>query len=185
MFQLQPLNEGDIVFIGDSITEMGMNWGVRFGGTQFRNRGIKADMTYGVLARLSEMQKASPKAIFILIGINDIFNLYYQQEIQQLSSVAENIQKITVALRTSLPNTQIFVQSLLPDHRDFITVLAKEVNQQIQQIPNKQFEYVDLHSFFVTPEGVMRPELTTDGTHLNAKGYALWHKLLLPYIEAL
>lgn len=185
MFQLQPLKEGDIVFIGDSITEMGMNWGVRFNDTRVKNRGIKADMTYGVLARLNEMQVSSPKAIFILIGINDIFNLYYQQEIQQLSSIAKNIQKITNELRTSLPDTQIFVQSLLPDHRDFISVLAREVNQQIEQIPNKQFQYIELHSSFVTPDGVLRPELTTDGTHLNAEGYALWHKILQPYIEAL
>ncbi|GGP56829.1 GDSL-type esterase/lipase family protein [Shewanella saliphila] len=95
MFNLQPLEAGDIVFIGDSITEQGMSWGRRFGDLAVRNRGIKGDMTYGVLARLEEMKANPPKSVFIMIGINDIFNLYYQQKIKSLSSVSLNIEKIT------------------------------------------------------------------------------------------
>ncbi|MGA4607138.1 GDSL-type esterase/lipase family protein [Pseudoalteromonas maricaloris] len=184
-FHLQPLKKGDIVFIGDSLTEMGMNWGLRFNNLKARNRGIKADMTYGVLARLDEMKANPPQAIFIMIGINDIFNLYYQQELKNLSSVSENIQRITEILHAALPQTRIFVQSLLPDHRDFITVLAASVNQQLQNIRDKKFTYIDLYTSFLSESGVMNPVLTTDGTHLNEKGYEIWKNRLVPVIGEL
>jgi len=182
-FKLQPLNKGDIVFVGDSITEQGLNWAVRFGDLRIRNRGISGDMTYGVMARLDEMKATSPKAIFLKIGVNDIFNLYFVKEIQSLSSVSQNIEKITAELHQHLPDTQLFVQSILPDHRDFISVMARSVNQQIQGIKYKKFTYIDLHTAFVTPQGVLKPELTTDGTHLNEMGYQLWKQQLEPIME--
>lgn len=185
MFELQPLRKGDIVFIGDSITEQGMNWGLRFNDLRMRNRGIKGDMTYGVLARLEELTTNQPKAIFIMIGINDVFNFYYQGEIESLSTVASNLTQITEQLHNALPHTEIFVQSLLPDNRDFISRLARSVNEEITGINNKKFTYIDLHSVFSNRKGVLNPALTTDGTHLNAKGYALWKQQLQPYLDKL
>ena len=82
MFAFQPLNQGDIVFVGDSITELGMSWAHRFDDLRVRNRGIKGDMTYGVLERLNEMINTPPKAIFIMIGVNDIFNYHYMREVK-------------------------------------------------------------------------------------------------------
>lgn len=184
-FAQQPLQKGSIVFIGDSITEQGMNWAVRFDDLRVRNRGISGDMTYGVLARLDEMKAAAPKAIFLLIGVNDIFNLYYQQEVQSLVSISRNIEKITTQLHQSLPDTQIFVQSILPDHRDFITVMASSVNQQIKNIKNKKFTYIDMHDLFKSPQGTLNPKFTTDGTHLNRLGYERWKQHLKPIMEKL
>lgn len=184
-FGLQPINKGDIVFIGDSITEQGMNWGLRFNDFRIRNRGISGDMTYGVLARLDELKENEPKAIFIMIGINDIFNLYYEKQVPSLASVSQNIGKITRELASALPNTKIYVQSLLPDYRDFITAMAGRVNQQIQQIENKPFTYIDLHTVFKGKDGTINPELSTDGTHLNQAGYELWRKQLNSVIKTL
>ncbi len=184
-FSKNPILTGDIVFIGDSITEQGDNWGAKFADLMIKNRGISGDMTYGVLARLNEVKANPPKAIFIMIGVNDIFNLVYHHEVKQLASISRNIDKITRELAGALPETQIFVQSILPDHRDFITILASAVNQQIKAINNKAFTYIDLHSVFVTPQGVLKAELTTDGTHLNASGYQLWQQQLQPIMDTL
>ena len=43
------------------------------------NRGISGDFTNGVLARLEEITHYKPKAIFLLIGVNDLFedNTFY------------------------------------------------------------------------------------------------------------
>ncbi|MDC9522267.1 GDSL-type esterase/lipase family protein [Pseudoalteromonas sp. Angola-31] len=184
-FKLQPLRKGDIVFIGDSITEQGLNWSIRFKDLRVRNRGISGDMTYGVLARLNELKAAPPKAIFLKIGVNDIFNYHYIKQVKDLASVSENIEKIVTQLNDSLPNTQIYVQSILPDHRNFITQMAQTVNQQIKAIEHANFTYIDLHPVFLGPQGTLKKSLTTDGTHLNQAGYALWAEQLTPIMKTL
>lgn len=184
-FKLQPLRKGDIVFIGDSITEQGLNWSILFNDLRVRNRGISGDMTYGVLARLNELKAAPPKAIFLKIGVNDIFNYHYIKQIKDLASVSENIEKIVTQLNDSLPNTQIYVQSILPDHRNFITQMAQTVNQQIKAIEHANFTYIDLHPVFLGPQGTLKKSLTTDGTHLNKAGYDLWAKQLASIMKTL
>ncbi|TMP20134.1 GDSL-type esterase/lipase family protein [Pseudoalteromonas sp. S2893] len=184
-FKLQPLRKGDIVFVGDSITEQGLNWSIRFNDLRVRNRGISGDMTYGVLARLNELKAAPPKAIFLKIGVNDIFNYHYIKQVKDLASVSNNIEKIVTQLNNSLPNTQIYVQSILPDHRNFITQMAQTVNQQIKAIEHANFTYIDLHPVFLGPQGTLKKSLTTDGTHLNQAGYALWAKQLASIMKTL
>ena len=184
-FKLQPLRKGDIVFVGDSITEQGLNWAIRFNDLRVRNRGISGDMTYGVLARLNELKAAPPKAIFLKIGVNDIFNFHYIKQVKNLSSISENIEKIVTQLNKSLPNTRIYVQSILPDHRDFITQMAQTVNHQIKAIEHANFTYIDLHTAFLSPQGTLKKSLTTDGTHLNKAGYDLWAKQLAPIMKTL
>ena len=81
-FYLKRCNEFDeaqigfekIVFLGDSITEGGGDWNNYFGTKNIVNRGISGDTTLGVLARLSEICFYKPISLFLLIGINDIFN---------------------------------------------------------------------------------------------------------------
>ena len=184
-FKLQPLRKGDIVFIGDSITEQGLNWAIRFNDLRVRNRGISGDMTYGVLARLNELKAAPPRAIFLKIGVNDIFNYHYIKQVKDLASVSNNIEKIVTQLNKSLPNTRIYVQSILPDHRDFITQMAQTVNHQIKAIEHANFTYIDLHTAFLSPQGTLKKSLTTDGTHLNKAGYDLWAKQLAPIMKTL
>ena len=72
----------------------------------------------------------------------------------------------------------------MPDHRDFITVMAKEVNRQISSITNPNFTFLNFHDQFEV-DGVMNPELTTDGTHLNRKGYQTWKNELLPHLDGI
>lgn len=184
-FKLQPLRKGDIVFVGDSITEQGLNWAIRFNDLRVRNRGISGDMTYGVLARLNELKAAPPKAIFLKIGVNDIFNFHYIKQVKNLSSISENIEKVVTQLNEALPNTQIYVQSILPDYRDFITQMAQTVNKQIKAIKHARFTYIDLHPAFLGAQGTLNEALTTDGTHLNEAGYALWVKQLAPIMKTL
>ena len=44
------------------------------------------------------------------------------------------------------------------------------------------FDYLDLYSSFAV-DGPMDPELTTDGLHLNKKGYDIWAERTRPIIE--
>lgn len=93
-FQHEPLTIGDIVFLGNSITEGGGDWGAKLGIPQVKNRGIAGDVTDGVLKRLDEITFFKPRAVFLLIGINDLFNWHNQKGIPSAAYVGNNIIKI-------------------------------------------------------------------------------------------
>jgi hypothetical protein len=73
-FKKDPLKIGDIVFLGNSLTEQGGDWSRRFNTPTVKNRGIAGDFTYGVLQRINEIWYYKPTSVFIMIGINDMFN---------------------------------------------------------------------------------------------------------------
>ena len=71
-FKNNMLQKRDIVFLGNSLTEKGGSWNVRFNSSVVKNRGIAGDVTEGVLYRLGEIGYFKPTSVFILIGINDL-----------------------------------------------------------------------------------------------------------------
>jgi lysophospholipase L1-like esterase len=172
------LNFSEIVFIGNSITEGGKNWSEKFNIPNIRNRGISGDVTDGVLERLDEIIFFKPKAVFILIGINDLFNLYYKKQIPSPEYVGNNIIKIARTIKQNSPSTLIYVQTLLPTNKYFMKSNIDLVNKIItQDFPNKIFEIIDLNTFFSDGKGFLKKELTSDGTHLTENGYLLWVKI--------
>lgn len=178
-FQREPLTFGDIVFLGNSITEGGDDWGAKLGIPQVRNRGIAGDVTDGVLKRLDEITFFKPKAVFVLIGINDLFNGYYQKGIPSAAYVGNNIIHILETIHRQSPRTKIYAQTILPTAQVFMQEPITTVNAMILAREKKNvFEVIDLHAAFVDERGLMKKELTTDGTHLNEKGYAVWVDLI-------
>jgi|TARA_B110000483_G_scaffold4831_1_gene5591 lysophospholipase L1-like esterase len=178
VFKNDPLNFNEIVFIGNSITEGGKNWSEKFNIPNIRNRGIGGDVTDGVLERLDEIIFFKPKAVFILIGINDLFNIYYKKQVPSPEYVGNNILKIARTIKQNSPSTLIYVQTLLPTSKDFMKSNIEVVNKIIAaDLPNDVFDIIDLNSFFSDDKGFLKKELTSDGTHLTEEGYALWVKI--------
>lgn len=89
------------------------------------------------------------------------------------------------------PETQIYVQSLLPvttyynkfyEHTCHWKEIP-EINQKIKTVTEKeQVQYIDLFSHFVDAEGQMQKQYTNDGLHLLGKGYLLWKEIITPYL---
>lgn len=69
VFKNDPLNFGEIVFIGNSITEGGKNWSEKFSIPNIRNRGIGGDVTDGVLERLGEIIFLNQRPFLFLLGL--------------------------------------------------------------------------------------------------------------------
>ena len=65
-FKKQPLDFGDIVFLGNSITAGGKDWSKRLNEPNIKNRGIGGDVTEGVLARLDELIYFKPQHCFFI-----------------------------------------------------------------------------------------------------------------------
>lgn len=192
-FKKEPLEFGEIVFIGNSITEGGKDWSAKFGINHIRNRGIAGDGTDGVLQRLDEIIYFKPKAVFILIGINDLFNLHHNEDNRALKYdkivpspeyVAKNILKIAKKIHHKSPTTKIYVRTLLPSRREFLKEDILSVNTIIKKNEAKgYYKVIDLYAQFADANGELPKELTKDGLHLNDKGYEKWVDFEKPIVE--
>ena len=194
-FKKEPLELGEVVFIGNSITEGGLDWSRKFGIEHIRNRGIAGDVTDGIMKRLREITYFKPRAVFILIGINDIFSLHHQEDNPDLKYdkivpspeyIGKNILKITKIIHHRSPNTKIFVRTLLPTRRIYLQKDILSVNKMIKKNELKGFyEVIDFYGQFIDSNGELIQELTKDGVHLNDKGYQKWVDFEKPIIKSL
>ena len=193
-FKINPIGEGKIVFLGNSITEAGGDWNVRFGTDNIVNRGISGDITEGVLSRLDEIIYYKPIAIFLLIGINDIFdaNIPGRHKITP-EYVSNNIFSILETFLDKTPDTKIFIQTILPvndkiytEENGFFPNHAVPLSKQILDINSllkeksmsRPFMLIDLHSAFIDDNGLLDEKFTTDGVHLSGSGYDNWVKFI-------
>ncbi|MBD0832183.1 GDSL-type esterase/lipase family protein [Aestuariibaculum sediminum] len=183
-FKDDPLKYGKIVFLGNSITEQGRNWNEKFNTNHIYNRGIGGDVTDGVIKRLDEITYYKPKAVFILIGINDLSSLHYEdtdqrfkyiKNVPSVKYIAKNILKIAKIIHKKSPKTEVYVRSILPTRRDYLNDDVARTNNLIKTYETKgYYKVIDLYTEFVDDKGALKKDLTYDGVHLNQKGYNKW-----------
>ena len=179
-FKANPLQFGDIVFIGNSITEQGGDWGKRFNNPKVKNRGISGDVSLGVLNRVKEISYYKASKVFLKIGINDLFRNDLTPEI-----VAKNIKLIVEEIHKDSPKTIIYVQTILPS-RDNLPPKEKIIatNTILKAMtPSDNLKIIDLFSVFANSNNLMKPELTGDGLHLNEAGYDLWENSIREFVN--
>lgn len=173
-FKANPLEFDDIVFIGNSITEQGENWAEKVDNPKAKNRGIAGDTTEGILARLNEITFYKPEKVFLLIGINDLFH-----NLDAVEKIHENILKIVTEINSKSPNTQIFVQTVLPTTTENLIPKIKDLNAALENSSfEKPFTFLNLHQRFELLDGKMNMDFSTDGVHLNEKGYEIWSEII-------
>ncbi len=175
-----PDTDRKYLFLGDSLTEFG-NWEKLLGKPGFINQGISGDVTRGVLNRLDRVIKANPQKIFLLIGVNDLASRIPDDQI------LENIFRIIENIKKELPETTIYLQSLLPinptvtgfnDNFDYSANIV-QINARLKNNhPNPGYIFLDLYPQFTDTKERLATVYTTDGLHLNEKGYELWAEIL-------
>jgi lysophospholipase L1-like esterase len=173
-FKANPLEMNDIVFIGNSITEQGENWSQKVNKSTAKNRGIAGDTTEGILARLNEITFYKPEKLFLLIGINDLFH-----NPDAVQNIHKNILKIVDEINSKSPDTEIFVQSILPTTTENLISKITELNAVLKNSAfEKPYTFINLHQRFVLLDGKMNMGFSTDGVHLNEKGYEIWSEII-------
>tara|TARA_B100000886_G_scaffold339284_1_gene304287 strand:- start:423 stop:701 length:279 start_codon:yes stop_codon:yes gene_type:complete len=83
------------------------------------------------------------------------------------------------------PETKVYVQTILPIREKKYKNVIKKVNQIIKSRRNTGFKVLDFYSVFVNKNGLITEDYTTDGIHLNEKGYIRWTNFIKPIIISL
>jgi lysophospholipase L1-like esterase len=177
-FRADPLQPNDIVFLGNSITEQGGDWAKKMDNPKAKNRGIAGDTTEGLLARLGEVIYFKPSQVFLLIGINDMF-----QDQMTPTLIHQNIIEIVNKIHLGSPNTEIFVQTILPTSTVSLIDKINNTNTLILNSARKEpFMIISLHDEFKL-NGSMNMNLSVDGIHLNENGYAVWVNSIRAFVD--
>ena len=184
------LSKGQIVFIGDSITDLyPLDDYYADLDLAVYNRGIGGDTTGGVLNRLAvSVTDLAPSTVVLMIGTNDV------NGIETVDAIARRYEKILDSLRTSLPDTEIYCMSVIPQNEDvesYSTVVVKnsiarihELNGRITALcEEKGLTYLDLYTLLADENDRLIRDYSDDGIHLNAAGFEVWTALLKPYLQ--
>ncbi|MEM1311497.1 MAG: GDSL-type esterase/lipase family protein [Cyanobacteria bacterium P01_D01_bin.71] len=178
------------VLMGDSIS-LWFPQELLPGRRTWLNQGISGENSDMMLRRLDALDSAQVEAVFVMVGINDL--IVGTPE----SDVADNIEKSVQYLKQQHPDADIVVQSILPHGGDRATWegrdnLLKLPNDRIQAVNSaiakmaaeEDVYYLDLYPLFADGEGALRPDLTTDGLHLNERGYLVWRTAIALLLDA-
>ena len=187
MHESMPEVQSAIVMLGNSLTEHG-HWNELFPGLPLLNRGIGGDNIRGMTERLSGILRQQPEKIFIMAGINNI--LFRNCPIPELT---EGMEEMIRMIRTQSPETRIFIQSVLPVNDDNAgsNHLISKKNAKIQDFnlrlaaicSQQSIQFINLFESFVDRNGNLKSDLSTDGIHLNPRGYKLWASLIAAFMN--
>jgi lysophospholipase L1-like esterase len=174
-------SEGEIIFLGDSITS-GTEWAELFENCKIKNRGISANTIENIQLRIDEVVSSKPDKIFLMIGINDLISL-------SAKTVAKNLKELVSTIRKLSPGTKLYVQSILPVNNSVARTGRKNkdvvyVNSEISAFckDKTNVEYIDLYDVLADEEGNLKAEYTYDGAHLNGAAYLKWKEVIAPLL---
>ena len=169
-----PIRPGDIVLLGDSLTEGGC-WSEWFPGLPVRNRGISGDTVAGAAVRLEQLVD-HPAQVVLLIGTNDVTAGVRDAQI------LDGVESIVRGIRERSPATAVAVQGLAP-RTPALTARLRRLNVGYRAIAGRHGAiYLDLWPALATGAGTLRPEFTNDGLHLLGPGYRAWADVLRPVL---
>ncbi len=185
LFEVLPIDNDDIVFLGNSITDGG-EFHELLNRSDVKNRGISSDVIDGVRERLDQVTRWHPRKIFLLIGINDISHGH------SLKTLTERYAALVADIRRQSPDTKLYIQSVMPVNNSFNRYKAlkgregmiPQLNQQLKKIAEENGAvYIDLTDAMKDYKGNLDRKLTGDGLHLNGNGYKVWMKIIEPYLD--
>ena len=171
--------EGDVIFLGDSITQgwegAGKKaWADNFTPLKAVNLGIGGDQTGHVLWRITdgkELETLKPKVAVIMIGTNNMGGHSAEQ-------IAGGVKAIVVELRKQKPEMKILVLGIFPRSAkptDSIREKVKTANATLAKLDDgKSVFYKDIGEKFLESDGTLEKKIMPDYLHLSPEGYDIW-----------
>lgn len=176
-FKVLPVNSEQIVFIGNSITNM-HEWWEAFGNHNVVNRGVSGAITDEALANIEAIAAGKPKKVFIMLGTNDLGT----NGINTTEHVLTNMNLIVERFKQTSPETGIYIQSILPSTSGIRTLDAlRDANTALQAMcTEKGATYIDLWDDMM---GITSNALSYDYLHLTSDGYKIWCDKIAKYVN--
>jgi pentatricopeptide repeat protein len=123
-----------------------------------------------------------PKQVVIYEGDNDLAS----SDKITADSVLNRFEKLFSLIRTHLPNTSIAFVSIKPSpSREKLIPEMQKANSLIKNfLKNKRkTAFIDVYHKMLSKDGTPNKSLfIEDELHMNAKGYAIWQKIIEPYL---
>jgi lysophospholipase L1-like esterase len=184
----QPDYKGQVVLMGNSITEFWVNFDpIFFAENRLIGRGISGQTTPQMLLRFQQdVVDLSPKIVIINAGINDIAENTgpYDRDmtLKNIFSMAQiaKANKIKVVLSSILP------ADAFPWRPEIKNIAEKvlELNALIKKYADEnKIVYLDYHTIMKNAKNGLSPELAEDGVHPTIAGYKIMEKLVLEAIK--
>ncbi|HKC65594.1 MAG TPA: SGNH/GDSL hydrolase family protein [Pyrinomonadaceae bacterium] len=190
-------DEKRVVFMGDSITDGWRNprYGGFFPGKPYIDRGISGQTTPQMLLRFrQDVIALKPKVVVILAGTNDIASNTGPMPIE---AIEDNLASMSELARAH--GIRVVLSSVLPISDYEKNKEGKPIIRSVQRPPDEikalndwmkryvsenGLTYLDYFSAMVDDKGFLKAELSEDGLHPNAKGYAIMSPLAEQAIAA-
>ena len=179
MYDIYETRQADIIMLGNSLTH-GAAWNELLGRPNVVDRGIPGDLVQGIAARMNYVYKLNPKIVFVMGGLNDIYNWIPVDEIfatyvkiiegLRARKIIPVIQSTTYATKFYGKEYGLTAESNFGRDRE-----VDKLNKLLSDYAKRNnIDWIDLIPQISTPDGYLRPELTIDGIHFKANAYKIW-----------
>ena len=190
-------NQKRVVFMGDSITDMWVQtqFGGFFPGRPYIDRGISGQTTPQMLIRFRpDVVALHPQVVVILAGTNDLAGNTGPMTIAQIEDNLASMDELAHANKV-----RVVLASVLPVSNYGHDRSGNPVDMRIKRQPEKILElnawikkyatdhgdtYLDYFAATVDDRGLLKKDLSEDGLHPNAQGYAIMSPLAEQAIQS-
>jgi lysophospholipase L1-like esterase len=182
--------EGDVIFLGDSITQgwegAGKKaWAETFAPLKAVNLGISGDQTGHVLWRITEgkeIDPLKPKLAVIMIGTNNT-------GAHKAEDIAGGVKAIVAELQKQKPEIKILLLGVFPraekPTHDLRTKI-KTINAILEKSADgKKVIFKDIGEKFLEKDGTLDKKIMPDFLHLSPAGYEIWANAIKDDVKAL
>jgi lysophospholipase L1-like esterase len=177
-----PPPRNAILFVGGSSIRMWDTLAQDFAGLPVIQRGYGGSQMSDTLELIEQIVLPyHPRHIVLYAGENDVANG------RSAPQILEDFKAFVHRTHAALPQSRVVFLALKPSpSRQQFHEQFKEVNRLIAQCANTTpgVVFVDDFTPLLGPDGQPRADLFQgDKLHLNAQGYALWTRLVLPQVR--
>lgn len=172
-----------ILFVGSSSFRKWTDIQNYFPGYKIINRGFGGSSIPDLLTYADDIIfPYQAKQIVIYCGENDLA----ASDSVSAKLVFSRFKQLFMLIRAKLPAIPIVFISIKPSpSRKKLMPKMKAANNLIKRYlrSSRHTAYVDVYHKMLSKKGAPRQELfTDDNLHMNSKGYALWKKIITPYL---
>ena len=172
-----------ILFVGSSSFTKWTDVQDYFPGYPIINRGFGGSTLPDVIRYADDVIfPYQPKQVVIYCGENDLAS----SDTVSAATVVARVKTLFGMIRQKLGNVPVLFVSLKPSpSRSRLFPKMKDANAQIKTFlsKNKKAVFADVYSKMLDENGEpMKDIFLQDNLHMNAKGYAIWQKVLAPLL---